>query len=198
MEIIDCIQGSSEWFELRKQRMSASHAQAIAANGKGLTTYINQLMGNYYSTDDPETYQSKAMLRGIELESSARFAYEMETGNEVQEVGFIIHDEYSGASPDGLVGDNGLVEIKALENKAYFQYLLDEKIDTGYLWQVQAQMLICERDWSDYVLYNPNYKRSLIIQRVFKDEAKFAKLETGLAAGRMKIKAIKEKMDGVL
>ena len=198
MRIVECEQKSDEWFELRSQRMTASNAQAISANGKGLDTYIAKLMQEHYSLAEPERYQNKAMERGNELEDSAVFAYESEQGLRVDKVGFVVYDDYAGCSPDGLVSLNGLVEIKCPQDKVFFQYLLDEKIDTAYLWQMQMQMLICDKDWCDYVLYNPNYKRSLIIQRVFKDEAKFAKLEAGLAAGRMKIQAIKEKMDGVL
>ncbi len=198
MRTVNCEQLSDEWFELRGQRMTASHAQAIAANSKGLDTYVTQLMQEFYSNGGPVRYQSKPMERGIELEPSARFAYEMETGLEVEQVGFVIHDEHSGCSPDGLVGTDGCVEIKCLEDKAYFQYLMDGKIDTKYEWQMQCQMLMCERKWCDFVLYNPNFKKSLIITRVCIDIVKSEKLEQGFLTGIEKINGIKNKMKGVL
>lgn len=196
MKVVNCEQNSPEWFELRAQRMSASHAQAIASNGKGLDTYITKLMQEYYSTAEPDNYQSKSMARGIELEPSARFAYEMETGLTVDQVGFVIHNEHVGCSPDGLT--EGCLEIKCLEDKAYFQYLLTEKIDTGYEWQMQMQMLICERKWCDYVVYNPNFKKSLLITRISIDSKKTDKLEQGFLTGIEKINEIKTKMKGVL
>ena len=199
MQIIsDIEQCSDEWFALRSQRMTASNAQAIAANGKGLDTYIAKLMQEYYSTSEPVRFQSKSMERGIELEPSALFAYEAETGLQVGKVAFVIHNDNVGCSPDGLASDDGLVEIKCLEDKAYFQYLLTEKIDTGYEWQMQMQMLICERDWCDYVVFNPNYKKSLIIKRVLRNNANFDKLESGFAIGIKKIQEIKGKFDNVL
>lgn len=198
MQVVNCEQGTDEWFALREQRMSASHAQAIAANGKGLDTYITQLMQEYYSTSEPVKYQSKSMERGIELEPSAGFAYEMETGNEVKKVGFVIRNDNVGCSPDLFVNNDGLAEIKCLEDKAYFNYLLTEKIDTGYEWQMQMQMLICKRKWCDYVVYNPNFKKSLIIKRMFIDALKTDKLELGFLSGIDKINEIKNKLNNIL
>ena len=197
MIIVNIEQNSPEWFDLRSKRMTASHAQAISANGKGLETYINGLMQNYYSSAEPDNYKSKSMERGNELESSAVFAYESETGCDVERVGFVIHDEFSGCSPDGF-SEDGLVEIKCLEDKAYFQYLLDEKIDTKYYWQMQMQMYICEKDWCDYVVYNPNFKKSLIIKRISQDRDKFKKILVGIDSGTEKIKTIQSQFEGIL
>ena len=194
MNIVNCIQGSTEWHNLRKERMTASHAQAIASNGKGLTTYITQLMQMLYSSAEPDNFKSKAMERGNELESSARFAYEAETNTQVDEIGFVIYDNHTGCSPDGVVND-GLVEIKCLEDKAYFNYLLSCKIDTGYEWQMQMQMLICEKLWCDYVVYNPNFKKSLIIKRVFLDAVKSEKLKQGFLTGIEIMNDIKNKLE---
>lgn len=194
MKIVDCDQGSDEWFSIREKRMTGSHAQAIAANGKGLQTYIAGLMQEYYSSAEPVRYQSKSMERGVLLEDSAIFAYESETGNTVNKIGFVINNDCSGVSPDGFVNDAGLVEIKCLEDKAYFQYLLTEKIDTGYQWQMQMQMMVCDRLWCDYVVYNPNFKKSLIVQRVFPDLSQQDKIKKGLVSGLAQIKKIEQKI----
>ena len=198
MEIVNCEQGTPEWFQLREKRLTASHGQEIAANGKGLITYINKIMQEYFSTAEPDSFTSAAMERGNELESSARFAYEVETGLEVEQVGFIVHDEYSGASPDGMIDDDGLMEIKCPGDKVYFQYLLDKKIDTKYIAQMQCQLLMSKRKWCDFVTYNPNFKQSLIIQRVEADPVIFTKLTAGLLAGRERIIAIQKQFEGVL
>lgn len=195
MKIINCEQGSPQWFELRKERMTASHAQAIAANGKGLDTYIMKLMQESYSSAEPDRYKSKSMERGNELEDSARFAYEIETGLEIEQVGFVVQSDYIGCSPDGLWSDEGCIEIKCLEDKAYFQYLLTNKIDTGYEWQMQMVMHVCKRNWCDYVVYNPNFKKSLIVQRVFIDNVKIEKLESGFLSGINKMEKIKKQVE---
>lgn len=197
MKIIDCIQGTPEWFQERSLRMTGSHAQAIAANGKGLDTYINQLMQEHYSSSERESYKSTSMIRGNELEDSAAFTYECETGILTNKVGFVVRDDYVGVSPDRMCNDR-LVEIKCLEDKAYFNYLCSEKIDTGYEWQMQMQMLICEIDTCDYVVYNPNFKKNLIIKSVRSDRLKFEKIEHGILSGIEKIKKIKEKFDNIL
>lgn len=194
MKVINCEQGSPEWFELRKERMTASHAQAISSNGKGLETYIMGLMQESYSTSEPERFKSKAMERGNILEDSARFAYEVKTGLHIEQVGFVIDSDYIGCSPDGLWSNEGCIEIKCLEDRAYFEYLLTNKINTTYVWQMQMIMHICKIDWCDYVVYNPNFKKSLIIQRVFIDNKKIDKLKIGFLSGIKKIEDIKEIM----
>ena len=197
MQIVECEQRSEEWFKLREKRMTASSAQAIAANGKGLDTYINKLMQEFYSNAEPNNYKSKAMERGNALEDSAIFAYESETGLNVDKIGFVVSSDYVGCSPDGFAGE-GMIEIKCLEDKAYFQYLLDGKIDTGYDWQMQMQMMICVREWCDYTVYNPNFKKSLVIKRVQADMKKMDKLTVGLIKGESRIKEIEKQFEGVL
>ena len=190
-------QRSDEWFTIKREKLGASHAQAIASQGKGLETYLIELMSEYYSIAPKENYTNEHIERGNELESQARAIYELETGNEVEEVGFVEIDEYVGCSPDGLVGEDGLIEIKCPSDKVYFQYLLDGKIDTGYTWQMQMQMLICERKWCDYVVYNPNFEKSIVITRVYKNEEDFEKLEKGFEIARARIKEINNKIKGV-
>lgn len=188
-------QRSEEWFELRKERMTASHAQAIASNGKGLKTYIRDKMCSLYSTSDEVGYTNSAMENGIEQEEVAVMLYEFETGNKTDKIGFEIYNDYVGASPDRLVDKKGLVEVKCPTDKVYFNLLLDKKIDSKYEWQMQMQMLVCDRDWCDYVVYNPNFKQQLFIERVFKDEEKQDKLKKGFESGTKIIKEIKKEME---
>lgn len=197
MKIHNMEQKSEEWFAIRKGKMTASHAQAIATNGKGLDTYILEMMSEYYSSGEKEYYSNKDTERGNELEPIAREWYEMKTDNKVEEVGFIEFDEYAGCSPDGLIGDDGLVEIKCPNDNNYFKVLLngEKAIESKYVWQVQMQMLLMGRKWCDLVYYNPNFKESIKIFRIELDDAKTTKLSEGLRAGREKIIAIKSKID---
>ena len=99
-------------------------------------------------------------------------------------------NEYVGVSPDGLVGEDGLIEIKCPQDKTYTQYLLDGKIKPEYYSQMQMQMFITERLWCDYVVYNPNFKKSITIQRVYPDKEEIKRIADGLAKGVEMIKGI--------
>jgi hypothetical protein len=118
-------QGTPEWFAIRKMKMTASEAQAIAANGKGLETYIRNLMKDSYSSAEKEHFTSKDTERGNELEPLAREIYELTTGRTVQQVGFIEYDEFVGFSPDGLVDEDGGTEIKCLNDEKHFSLMID-------------------------------------------------------------------------
>lgn len=192
MRILNFEQQSKEWFDCRKGKITASHAQAIGNCGKGLETYINELMSEYYSSGEKERFSNKHTDRGNELEPIARDIYEMETGNKVDEVGFCELNEFVGCSPDGFVGKEGGIEIKSLDDKAYFELLIEQNINTSYLWQIQMNLLITDRKWWDFVAYNPNYKKSIYIKRILPDKEKFEELEKGFKIAIDKIKNLKE------
>lgn len=197
MEIINVSQCSPKWFELRAKRMTASHGTAIGNCGKGLETYIDGLMQDFYSSKEKEHFSNHHTDRGSDLEDSAAFLYEVETGIKTEKVGFVIHSEYIGCSPDVFAKDktgDGLAEIKAPDDKEFFRRLMGGKIAPGHIWQMNMQMLICELDWCDHVDYNPNYKKNLIIERVYKDQGIFDSLESGFRKGEELIKAIEKKM----
>lgn len=193
MTIHQMEQQTPEWFAIKKGKMSASHADAIGNNGKGLETYILTLMSEYYSNGEKENYTNKDMDRGNELEDQARSIYAFNTGNEVEKIGFIEQDEFIGISPDGLVNDDGLVEIKCPNDLNYFKFLLngEKEIDSKYIWQMQMQMLVSGRKWCDFVAYNPNFESSIFIHRVCINEEKQEKLRSGFLIGIEKIKQIK-------
>lgn len=193
MEIINVEQRSPEWFKLREKRMTASEAQAIGSNGKGLQTYIMSLMQDYYSKAEKEHYSNKDTERGNDLEDSAGFLYSAITGIEVKKVGFVIYDDNVGCSPDLFAGPDGLVEIKCPADKGYFDLLINDKVDTAYIWQMQMQMLICEKAWCDFVAYNPNFEQEIIIKRFYPDYAKYAELKQGFAAGKKLMQEIENK-----
>ncbi len=186
--IIKCEQQSEEWFNCRKLKMTSSKAQAIGNNGTGLQSYIYELVAEYYSSSEKEHYTNEHLERGIELEPTAGDMYELETGNKVEQVGFIEMSKYSGGSPDGLVGDDGMIEIKCVEDKKYFKLLVDKEENTDYDWQIQMNLLVSGRKWCDLVIYNPNFSQNMIIQRKYIDELKQEKLKVGLTQGEKMIK----------
>lgn len=187
----DLQQQTEEWFKLREQRpMTSSHAATILAMGKGLEKLVlaRNFEGKHFSNEHTE--------RGNRLEPFAIKAYERITGNKVNSVGFVINDsitEYGGSSPDGLVGEKGLVEVKAPADKK-FKIFLDDiekgkfKIDQKYYYQMQHQLLITERDWVDFITYNENFEYPIIITRVFPDKLIQEKLKLGMKIGENLIK----------
>lgn len=194
MIIHEMEQRSTEWHEIRKGKMTASNAQTIAANGKGLETYIFSILAEKYSTAVEAGYMSADMVRGVELEEQARMTYEMER-SPVRTVGFVEMDEYFGCSPDGLVGEDGGIEIKCPNDTNYFRLLVngEKAIDAKYLWQVQMCMLVAERKWWDLVFYNPNFERNMLVFRQKPDAKMHENLLVGMHSGSRLIKEMETK-----
>lgn len=194
MKIHNLEQCSEEWFAVRSDKLTASHAQAIGNCGRGLDTYVLELMSSHYSTGERDSYTNSNMERGIELEDTARQMYELENDCEVEQVGFVEFDECSGFSPDGFIGDNGGLEIKCLNDKNHFKVILEgiKAVDKKYLWQCQMSLLLSGRDYWDLLCYNPNYKESMIVFRITPEKERQDKLKKGLELGTQKIKTIKQ------
>lgn len=197
MKIHNFEQGTPEWFKVRELKLTASHATAIANCGKGLDTYVVKLISEYYSSAEKTNIETKDTERGNEYEPVARSVYEFENNVTVEQVGFIEHNEFVGCSPDGLVGEDGGLEIKCVNDENYVYYLLDgeKEIKSDYIWQIQMNLLITGRKWWDLVIYNPNFKNSMLTFRIFPVEEKFEKLREGFKLGVEKIKIIKDKIE---
>lgn len=195
MQIHNLEQGSKEWVEVRKLKMTASNATAIGANGAGLETYILDLVSQYLSSAEKEHYSNEHIERGNELEAEARTVYELETGNKVQQVGFVIFDEYTGCSPDGLIGDDGLIEIKCKADKGHLKQLIEgeKAIESSYKNQIQMQLYVTGRKWCDFVCYNPNFQKHTFVYRIYPDDKYHKKLAEGIKAGKEMIKEILKK-----
>jgi len=199
MQIINIEQGTPEWFALRiKYPLTASNAYPISVGGKGLETLVWEKLAEKYSLEDKEKYTNKDLERGKELEPLAREMYELETGNKVEQIGFVINEEISkvgGASPDGkIVNQKGGIEIKCFDDKKHFQMIVNGlEIEVQYDWQTQMQMLFMEWDFIDFVAYNPNFKERLLIKRVFADKEMQDKIIKGLEVGEKLLKEIEEK-----
>lgn len=192
MKIYNFEQRTEDWYNIRKGKMTASNAETIIANGKGLETYIYNLMAEYYSSAEKENYINADMQRGIDLEPEARLEFEFYTNLDVQEVGFIEYNEFIGVSPDGLIGDDGLIEIKCPNDSVYFKLLLSDNIKPEYIAQMQMQLYVTDRQYCYFVSYNPNFEKSLYIKKITRDEEMIEKLKKGLDKGTELIKEIKK------
>ena len=197
MKIHNFEQRTEDWYNIRKGKMTASNADTIIANGKGLETYIYNLMAEYYSSAEKENYINADMQRGIDLEPEARLEFEFYTDLDVQEVGFIEYNEFIGVSPDGLIGDDGLIEIKCPNDSVYFKLLLSDNIKPEYIAQMQMQLYVTDRQYCYFVSYNPNFEKSLYIKKITRDEEMIEKLKKGLDKGTEFIKEIKKQFEKV-
>lgn len=157
------------------------------------------MLAEYYSSGNYEEYSDKYknsnMQRGNDYESKARAVYELETGNKVQQVGFIETDEFEGCSPDGLVNEEGLLEIKNPNDNRFLQLILDEKIDKEYLDQMQMQMYVSKRAWCDFFAFNPNFTPCYYIKRIHADLGTQVALAQALQEAKEKLKSQKDILD---
>ena len=179
-------QGTEEWFAVRQLKLTGSNATAIGNNGAGLKTYISKIIAEFIG--HKKSWQSAETDRGHELEPIGRAKYEFERNVEVVEVGFIEYNQYVGVSPDGLVGDDGMIEHKARNDEKHLELLMTGNVDSGTIWQMNMQMLITNRKWCDFISYNPNFKNSMFVKRFYPDPDKFAKLKVGIYEGTKMLK----------
>lgn len=167
--IINISQGSSEWLELRRGKITGTRAHTVLVNGKGLNTLIDELVIEMLSVSSTEPYKSHSMQRGNDLEPLAREAFSIAELDyrEVIEVGCVIHPKIKDfmISPDGLFSEYGLLEIKCFESKNYFEHLKAYKndpfgfkfLDNKYNTQVQAGLSCTGNDFAKGVIYNPDF-----------------------------------------
>lgn len=190
MQIYNFEQRTPEWYAVRLGKLTASKASIIAAAGKGLDTLCFDCAAEILVNRKAETISTPAMEQGKILEDNARFAFEAEMGLNVQEIGFCEENAFVGCSPDGLVGDDALIEIKCPQDNTYARYLYDQKIKPEHYWQMQMQMLLLKRPVCYYVVYNPNFEISLCVQKVAAIQSDQQKLKDGLAKGVVRIQEI--------
>lgn len=196
MIIHEIDQKSEEWLKVRLGKFTASDAQSIQANGKGLETLCFEKVAEILTGKGKPSFTNEDMERGNEMEEMARQVYELETGNTATKVGFIELDEYTGCSPDGLVGDDGLVEIKCKNDSNFVRFMFDEKIDPAHYWQMQMQMYVTDRKWCDYVIFNENFDQNTMITRVNRNDEEIELLKTGINSGIETVKSIISKVNG--
>jgi hypothetical protein len=179
-------QGSPEWLADRCGVASASRFAAIMATIKSgeaaeRRNYRSDLLVERLTGKPLETFTTNAMKQGIEREPFARQAYESRTGNLVEQVGFCRHDVIqAGASPDGLIDEDGGIEIKCPERSAHLRYLQQDMEPPEYTWQIQGGMWITGRQWWEFVSWNPDFPEhlQLIVRRIKRNEEAIAKLAT--------------------
>jgi len=154
-------QRTEAWRQMRLGKVTASRVADVMAtirSGEAAArkNYRMELLCERLSGTQAENFVSAPMQRGIDLEPIARGTYEGETGSMVQEVAFIDHPSIPmfGASPDGLVGDDGMLEIKVPNTATHIEFLMTGRIDPKYEWQMTCQMACADRKWCDFVSFD--------------------------------------------
>jgi len=177
IEMMD--QGSEAWFEARIGKVTASRvADVLAKTKSGYSTsrdnYMAQLVCERLTKQKAESFSNAAMQHGTDTEPLARAAYESLKDVLVDEVGFVPHPSIimAGASPDGLVGDNGLLEIKCPNTATHIDTLLSQTVPSKYNTQMQFQMACTGRSWCDFVSFDNRLPEELqlFVKRVPRDD----------------------------
>lgn len=191
MKVVDCIQGSPEWMAARCGKVSASRiADMMAKTKSGYSTsranYAAELVAERLTGTKAEKFTNAAMTHGTEQEPVARSMYEFMRDASVTEVGVVLHDriEMACASPDGLVGDDGLIEIKCPLTATHIETLRGGSIDGKYIKQMQFQMACTGRQWCDFVSFDPRMPSDMQIhiERVRRDGTMIVEIEREVVA----------------
>jgi hypothetical protein len=187
LSVLMCKQGSPEWLQARLGVPTASMICKVITplgkprESKGRRSYAIQLAMERITKRPICDYKSASMERGSDLEGVARMWYFCETGRVANQVGFCMRtDIYTGASPDGLVGVDGCVEIKCFELSHVGEVLATGEIDSEILLQCQHVMLVAGRQWCDFVLYTDVRPFAGWIKRVYADVALHRQIEAAL------------------
>lgn len=176
----DCMeQRTEEWFSARLGKVTASRVADVLAKIKSgesasRKNYKMELVVQRLTGKQGESFTNAAMEWGTEQEPFARMAYEAHTGTFVKEIGFIDHPtiEGFGCSPDGIVGDNNLIEIKAPNTANHIETVLENKVPSKYIPQMQCQMACTGAKWCDFVSFDPRVPEDLqlFVVRVDRDQ----------------------------
>jgi hypothetical protein len=192
VRVLDHPQGGDAWLAARCGLATASCFADVMATLKSggeaseRRNYRARLVVERLTKKPVPTFQNAAMKQGTDREPFARDAYEIHTGNLVDQVGLCLHDEMEcGASPDGLIDDGGGLELKCPELAAHLRYLKLEKgcAPAEYFWQVQGCLWITGREWWDFASWNPDFPENLqlTIRRINRDKAAIDKLAAEVA-----------------
>ena len=181
-------QGTEEWHQLRLGKVTASRVADILAKTKSGASasrgnYLIELALQRVTKTIEESYSNSAMEWGVATEPQARVAYEVSTGNFVDQIAFVNHPtiEGFGCSPDGLVGE-GLIEIKCPNSATHWSYIKANEPPQKYIIQMQAQMAVTGAKWCDFVSFDPRMpeRSQLLIIRVNRDNEFIAEMENDI------------------
>lgn len=187
MRVIECDQNSHEWLAERRGRITASRIANVMSTlkrggeGADRKNYRTELIAERLSGRAEDHYTSPEMMWGTENEPYARAAYEIGCGVMVDQVGFVLHPtmDFSGGSPDGLVGEDGMIEIKCGKTTTHLKWLMAGEVPEEHQDQILWNLCCTERKWCDFISFDPRLPDGLniFIVRMQRDEKRIANIE---------------------
>jgi putative phage-type endonuclease len=201
----DIHQRTEEWYKIRLGRVGGSESSVLSVKGKSQSglgaAAFTLLYEKAYEIIQKEPVKENivtfAMQRGMDLEPEAIHEYELIKMVKVDQVGYILNSDfkYAGYSPDGLVGEDGLIEVKCPGNSEFMRQIITMEIPKQYLCQMQWGMFLSNRSWCDYVVYNPDYTKSpLYIDRVDRNDKMIETLKANYISFESELDAILERI----
>lgn len=194
LEVFDDLeQGTDEWLRVRSGIPTSSMFSAVLAKGQGKTrrSYMLQLAGEIITGEPTESFKNAHMERGHEMEPDAREAYAFITGQTPVEVGFVRNGQ-KGCSPDSLINDDGMLEIKSKLPARLIDCLLKDEFPSEHKAQCQGAIWVAEREWIDIAVYWPGLP--LFIKRATRDEPYIAELSAAVSAFNVELAGVVEKV----
>jgi len=200
--IYDIVQGSDEWKNLRLGKVTASRLSDVMSKGRGSSpsktrhAYMMQLIAEKLTGEPQDNFTNQYIEWGNECEPQARSMYEFETGNNVDQVAFVDCENGFGVSPDGLIGESGLIEIKCPKSTTQIERYLKGEFPSTYKAQVQGQLMATEREWCDFVSFDPRIsgEAQYFCIRVERDEKYITELDQGINDFLSEMNEILEKL----
>jgi putative phage-type endonuclease len=184
---INLEQGSDEWKQARLGHVTASNIAEVMSKGKGTGEAVGRykykvrLVAERLTMTAGESYTNAAMQWGVEQEQFACMQYEATKNEFVDKTGFWLHPtiQWLGVSPDRLVGQDGLIEVKCPNTTTHLDYLFENKVPAEYYKQIQCQLWVTGRQWCDFVSYDPRLpkRNQLLIVRTERDESLIKEME---------------------
>lgn len=204
MKIIEtCEQGSEEWLSLRLGKITASRVKDVLTKGRGTSpsktseSYMMELTAEILTGKSKPFFENDAMRWGTETEPQARAMYAVNNDFvDVKEVAFVEHNEQVGISPDGLVGDDGLLEIKCPNTTTQLKRALSDDYSADYKAQIQMQLWVTGREWCDFLSFDPRLEcaAGYLQQRVYRDEEYIKEMKTKVYAFVKKMNELIEQL----
>jgi hypothetical protein len=198
IEILDCEQKSPEWYAARAGLPTASMFATIMAQGKsgsesiGRNSYMRKLAGEIITGIPMESYSNDDMERGIAMEPELRSRYAFMHDADIVRVGFI-KNGLKGCSPDGLIGDDGMVEFKSAAPHVMIEILMAGEVPTKHKPQCQGNLWVAERVWIDLVI-GSSPKLPLFVSRINRDEPHIRKISGAVADFNIELRQMVEKI----
>ena len=199
------VQGTDEWKRVKLGHVSGSSIADVMAKGKAgeaitRKKYRTRIVAERLSNEIMESFSNPSMEWGVLQEPFARQAYEVSRETFVDKTGFWLHPtiKWLGVSPDGLVGDDGLVEIKCPNTTTHIDYLDAGVVPTEYYKQMQCQMWVTNREWCDFVSYDPRLpeRNRLFIKRLYRSNDTIADMEVEVKQFLSEVESLIEKLGG--